>query len=322
MNRVDRRFACMGGQARIRLESDSLPDAVLDEHVRSLRAFFEEFDASMSRFRADSELSILNRDPRERVPASPLLRELVGAARFAGQRSRGLVDATLLDDLETQGYRRSRTGLKPAPLTDALAAAPPRRRARPRKDSALATLDLDHSGNVTRPPGVRLDSGGIGKGMAADMASARLPRRVRFAISCGGDLAIGAPADHPFEIAVLDARTGAEAHRLTVSSGGVATSGIDNRLWRRPDGSYAHHLLDPATGEPAWTGLTSVTALATSALEAEVLAKTALLSGPNAARRLLAGRGGVMQHDGGEIEVVPVYRPVIRLPRPPERVAA
>ena len=75
------------------------------------------------------------------------------------------------------------------------------------------------------------------------------------------------------------------AHTLRVTDAAVATSGIDRRVWQRPDGSYAHHLLDPGTGEPAWTGVISATAIAATALEAEALAKAALLSGPRGARR-------------------------------------
>ena len=114
--------------------------------------------------------------------------------------------------------------------------------------------------------------------MAADLAAAALPAGVRYAISCGGDVAVG--GGEPWEVAVRSARSDAEVHRLRVRAGGVATSGIAARIWQRPDGSYAHHVLDPATGRPAWTGLVAATAVADSALEAEVLAKTALLSGP------------------------------------------
>lgn len=67
----------------------------------------------------------------------------------------------------------------------------------------------------------------------------------------------------------------------------VATSGTGSRLWSTADGGNAHHLLDPATGESAWTGLVSATALAPTAVEAETLAKAALLSGPGGARQHL-----------------------------------
>jgi hypothetical protein len=40
-----------------------------------------------------------------------------------------------------------------------------------------------------------------------------------------------------------------------------ATSGLNVRIWRDEDGRYSHRLRDPATGEPAWTGLIGATAL-------------------------------------------------------------
>ena len=98
-------------------------------------------------------------------------------------------------------------------------------------------------------------------------------------------------------------------HRLQVDGGGVATSGIHARAWRDANGTFSHHILDPATGRPAWTGLVAVTAVATCALDAEILAKGALLSGPQGARRLLQVRGGVLQHDDGTTEVLGGLRP-------------
>ncbi len=51
-------------------------------------------------------------------------------------------------------------------------------------------------------------------------------------------------------------------HTFELSAGGVATSGIGKRSWLGPDGSPAHHLLDPGTGKPAFTGVVQVTAIA------------------------------------------------------------
>jgi FAD:protein FMN transferase len=316
VNRVDERFASMGGQARIRLESAALSEEELERRCGAIRSLLEAFEVSLSRFRADSELSAFNRDPRPIVPASPLLRGLARAARWAGSRSGGLVDATLVGALEDAGYATSRAGMDPASLAEALAAAPPRCSARPRAGRHYASLHVDDAGRVHRGEGVRLDSGGLGKGLAADLAAATVPQGVRYAIACGGDLAVGGPPGRPWEVAVTHARRGDEAHRLHVAAGGVATSGIHARLWRRDEGGFAHHLLDPATGAPAWTGLVAVTAVAASALEAEVLAKTALLRGAHGARGLLRARGGVLQHDDGRVEVV-AGLPVARLRRAP-----
>jgi len=302
VSRLDVRFASMGTEARVRLECDALSPAELDGYAAVVRAVLDDVERALSRFRPGSELCAVNRDPRAVVPVSPLLGELARAAEWARSRSGGLVDATLVGELEAAGYATSRAGVVPAPLDEALRAAPPRRPARCRKPAARA-LRVDASGRLHRAPGVRLDSGGLGKGLAADLAASLLPPDVRFAIDCGGDLAVGGPGG-PWQVAVASARTGAEAARLQVRAGGVATSGIHARLWRRADGAFAHHVLDPSTGRPAWTGLVAVTAVGASALEAEVLAKSALLSGPERARAVLFRRGGVLQHDDGRVEVL------------------
>jgi FAD:protein FMN transferase len=318
MTRVDLTFPSMGGEAAVRLESAVLDRPELERLADRIHSQIESVEAVLSRFRPGSELNALNADPRSAVPASPLLRRTVAATRWAAERSGGLVDATLLGELERHGYEDSWDPRLRADIDEALAAAPPRRPAGPARRTGDERLAIDELGRVVRAPGVRLDPGGIAKGMAADLAAAGLPAGVRYAISCGGDVAVG--GGRPWEVAVRSARSDAEIHRLQLRAGGVATSGIAARIWRRPDGSFAHHVIDPATGRPAWTGLVAATAVAGSALEAEVLAKAALLSGPLGARRLLRPRGGVLQHDDGRIEVIPPPA-VVRLPHPARAAA-
>jgi thiamine biosynthesis lipoprotein len=65
-----------------------------------------------------------------------------------------------------------------------------------------------------------------------------------------------------------------------------------------------HHLLDPATAQPAYTGVVQVTARAPTALEGEALAKAALLSGPHGAPGWLR-HGGVIVLDDGSHTVIP-----------------
>ena len=90
-----------------------------------------------------------------------------------------------------------------------------------------------------------------------------------------------------------------------MAAGGIASSGLNVRIWRNRAGGYSHHLLDPSTGRPAWTGLIGATAVSPSgALEAETLAKMALLSGPERAREVLAEHGGVIVRDDGEAEII------------------
>jgi len=105
MNLADLAFPSMGGEARVRLESRSLDASALERLADGTRARIDAIEAALSRFRPGSELNALNADRRSAVPVAGLLRETVAAALWAAERSGGLVDATLLGELERHGYQ-------------------------------------------------------------------------------------------------------------------------------------------------------------------------------------------------------------------------
>ena len=326
MSEHDVQFDAMGSHVRLLVGRPGPGMEPAAEAAERARRFVAEFDARLSRFKPESELSALNADPRERVPASSLLRAAVKAGLAAAERSGGLVDPTLADEIESAGYVGSRAGVQGEPLADALAEAPPRRPAAPNPAARWRRFEVDdEAGTISRPPGVRFDTGGAGKGLAADLIAARLRGYSRFIVDCGGDIRIGGPDAllRPYEVFVEHPLTGERAHVLRLNSGAVATSGLNVRVWRGSDGRYAHHLLDPASGEPAWTGLVGVTALGDTAVEAETFSKVALLSGPERGREVLSERGGLLVHEDGRVEPVgPLsVKPRIRLPAPAGRGA-
>ena len=312
-------FDAMGSHVRLLIGEPGPGMAAAPAAAETARRFIVDFDRALSRFKPESELCALNEDPRERVPASELLRTAVRAGVEAAERSEGLVDPTLVGEIETAGYVASRAGVPGAPLGAALEEAPERRPARANPEAAWRRFAVDNArGTVSRPPGTRFDSGGTGKGLAADLLAAKLRGYSRFIVDCGGDIRIGG-ADAmvtPYEVFVEHPLTGERAFVLKLSSGAVATSGLNVRIWRDESGRYAHHLLDPASGEPAWTGLIGATALGDSAVEAETFAKAALLSGPEGGRAVLAERGGLLVHDDGKVETVgPLAAPPrVRIP--------
>jgi thiamine biosynthesis lipoprotein len=319
MGEHDVSFDAMGSHVRLLIGEPGSGMAPAAAAAERARRFVVEFDAALSRFRPESELCALNDDRRERVPASPLLRAAVRAGLTAAELSGGLVDPTLVGEIEAAGYVASRAGVPGAPLASALAEAPPRHAAQPHPDANWRRIEVDDAnGTISRPPGVRFDTGGAGKGLAADLIADMLGGYSRFVVDCGGDMRIGGgdAVARPYEVFVEHPLTGERAFVLRLGGGAVATSGLDVRIWRDAQGHYAHHLLDPATGEPAWTGLIGATALADTAVEAETFAKAALLSGPARGRELLAQRGGFLVHDSGRVEAVGRLggRPRIRLP--------
>lgn len=300
------RFECFGCSCAVLVIGDG-PAGRAAQAARRARVSLLEWHHGFSRFLPESELSRLNRDERRRVPVSPMMARLVEVARYAASLTGGLVDATLLGQLERAGYREDLKGS--LELGRALSTAPARVPAGGSAQRAWEQLELDPDGPAAiRPPGLLLDSGGLAKGLFADVIAQTLSGHEAFAVDCGGDLAIGGSGGLPRQIEVQSPLDGSVLHRYEPTRTGIATSGIGRRSWLGEDGRPAHHLLDPRTGRPAYTGVIQATALAPSATLAEIHAKAAVLSGPSGAERWLPW-GGVIVLDDGSCRVVAANLP-------------
>jgi thiamine biosynthesis lipoprotein len=295
---IVRRFRCFGSDCTVIVAGDDRAARAAEDAEASLLAWHRRF----TRFTSTSELSQLNADPRPTVSVSPVMARFVQAAVDAARDTGGLVDATLLGALEDAGYRRDLVGSLPLPI--ALGLAPPRRPAGPAALARWADVSVDAMANtVSRPPGLRLDSGGVAKGLFADMISERLDGHESYAVECAGDLRLGGTDGQDRRVDVSSPFDGSTLHAFELARAGVATSGIGRRSWLDENARPAHHLLDPFTGRPAFTGVVQATAIAPNALEAELRAKAAVLSGPGAAADCLA-YGGLVVHDDGSHHLV------------------
>jgi thiamine biosynthesis lipoprotein len=302
--RVEHRdeFACFGGVCAVAVtDSERAADAAVA--VATSRSAMREWHGRFSRFEPDSEISLLNADPRVRVPASPLLRRLVSVALDAARRTGGLVDGTLGAEIVRAGYSDHFEG-QGVPLELALRLAPPRGPAAANPSSAAARMAVDDTdGVVQRPRGVVFDPGGIAKGVFADELSRMLDGFDAYAVDCAGDIRWGGAAGLLRDVHVASPFRAETLHTFRLAHGAIATSGIGKRSWLDADGRPAHHLLDPRSGRPAFTGVVQATALAPTAAEAEMLAKAAVLSGPATAARWLP-HGGLFVREDGSYEVV------------------
>ena len=289
-------FPCFGSESTVIVSGDA--GAVLGAKRRLL-----EWHDQFSRFNADSELSRLNRDPRATVPVSPMMGRIVAAALDGAERTGGLIDPTLIDQIEVAGYSGHFEG-SGIGLATLLGLAPPRSRAGPRPDATWRRIELDRrEGAITRPAGVRLDPGGIAKGVFADELASILAAHDAFVVDCAGDIRLGGRDQTVRAVHVASPFDGSTVHTFELVAGAAATSGIGRRSWTTASGRPAHHLLDPATGEPAFTGVVQATALAPTAAKAEILSKAAVLSGPELAPAWLE-HGGVIVFDDRSVEIV------------------
>lgn len=284
----------MATAAKVVIATDAAQADVAREAIADALAWLRQMEASLTRFDPASDLCQLNAAGGHWFAAPPELFTVVTASVAAAQATEGIFDPTILPALEAAGYDRDFAAISHREIAEwhtphGIACG------------AWGDIELDPEGQRIRlPEGVRLDLGGIAKGWAADVAATeRLRAFPNVLVSLGGDIRVcGSETDEqPWAIAIGDTRQWTSddepphAAILTLGHGGLATSGSTDRWWWR-GGERQHHLIDPRTGAPAALWITpeddagaelpriaSATALAPSAMHAEVAAKVALLRG-------------------------------------------
>jgi thiamine biosynthesis lipoprotein len=211
----------------------------------------QRWEATFSRFRPESELSRVNASREPAQVVSPLFARAMQVALDVADATDGLVDPTLGVALEHAGYDRDFAAL---PGDGELGDPAPSRLAEVRLDGRI----------LRRPAGLRLDLNGVVKALAVDEAVAALTDDGF--VSVGGDLAAQGPVDVGLP--------GGGVVRLL--RGGLATSGVLTRRWRR-GGADQHHLIDPRTGLPSRSSWQAVTVCGAACLDADAAAKAAYL---------------------------------------------
>lgn len=253
------RFEALGGQCELYAAGPA--------DLASVRGWVHAMHDRLTRFTADSELSRFNGSAGRWVEVSSELEALLRESLVAHGMSNGLVHVGVLPALLAAGYTRDFAAGQTAPTGQVIVAPP-----------LPEMLDVA-SGRARLAAGTAIDLGGIAKGWLADRAVERIGSNAL--ASFAGDLrARGAGPDGDGWPVGFGTTT------VLLEDIGAATSGTGGRRW----GERLHHLIDPRTGLPADTDLVEVSVLARTGVEAEVLAKTALLLGREAGARFLDER--------------------------------
>ena len=281
---------------------DAADNVITTDATKSALDVFKTVETSCTRFDPASPLMKANRSPNRwhRLPRECF--KAIVAAHSAYERTNGVFDPRILEDLVGLGYDRT------LPFADGEVSTrgSTRRRAplgqwRPRfRGATNEVLIGDHP----------IDLGGIGKGLAVGWASERLyPVAPNHLIEAGGDcycagvsgegtpwrIGIENPEDSATQVAVLELRDLA-----------CTTSSVRVRRWKAA-GRTVHHILDATTGRPGGDGLLSVTVIGKDPAISEVWSKTLFLAGATgiaavAKRRQLAA---VWVTTAGELGVAP-----------------
>ena len=242
-----------------------------DETLAQTSELVEREEQRCSRFRADSTLSLLN---RERAVTDGRLALLAANALAIQEATDGAFDPAVGDAVIAAGYASDFEELKGTTVNAA-------------EGCGRAALGLTIAGQDVRLEGSgQLDLGGIAKGWTADLVARYLRGlgATQWLVDAGGDIVLGGEDAEERLIAV-------ELTGLTIglSEGAVATSSTQKRAWNTPLGPK-HHIIDPTRGVPADHEYVLATVLAGSAAVADALA-TAMLADPERADHALAGHG-------------------------------
>lgn len=240
--------------------------------VQQVIAYLQNLETLWSRFLATSEIAQLNNAPGSPVKVSPetltLVQLLIDGSRLTG----GLFDPTTLPLTLSNGYATSHVD-------------PSRTTVLP--DSAIWPGDIesivinDVNSTVMLPIGTTLDPGGLGKGLAADLAVdyAMSQGASGALVSASGDVRVAglSPDGRSWRIGIehpLDKHI--EIAQVHISDGAVVTSSQMTNRWKT-DAGETHHIIDTRTGKSAQTEVLSASVISAQAALGEVLAKLAFL---------------------------------------------
>ena len=236
-------------------------------------ALIARYQDIFSRTQTDSEVYLLNYSADNAISVSEPLAELVEKGLYYGNLTDGAFDLSI------------------APVSSLwdFTAETPQVPADSDISSALSLvnykdLQLDKNTLFRKNAHTQLDAGGIAKGYIADkLKEFLLSRDISSAvINLGGNiLCVGSKPDgSSFRIGIDKpfSSQGEMTALLEIEDLSVVTSGTYERCFEK-DGTFYHHILDPATGYPVKNNLLSVTIISSSSTEADALSTSCFVLG-------------------------------------------
>jgi thiamine biosynthesis lipoprotein len=144
--------------------------------------------------------------------------------------------------------------------------------------------------------GTKIGLGGIAKGYATGKAiSALRNRNVKGAIvACAGDIqVIGDNNGQPWRTGIQDPRGDAVIGAIDMMDGEAVSTSGDYERYRIINGRRYHHIINPATGYPAESGLISVSVFSSDPVLSDVYSTAFFISGLEKTQSILAAMNDV-----------------------------
>ncbi len=229
----------------------------------------------LSRFLKGSDVGRINRSAGLRPEKiSPETYAVLSRAKAYAAEFQGAFDITVGPLMDAWDYRHASAIPEERKIMCALSLV----------NRADLALDERSGTAMLQKPGQSIDLGGIGKGYFSDRCMDIFRGcGVQSAFSnIGGNVStLGSkPGGAPWSVGIRHPRQeGRLLGAVSVTDKAVVTSGDYERFFMDREGRRRHHILDPATGYPAESGLVSVTIVAQSAMIADALSTAVLVAG-------------------------------------------
>lgn len=255
------------------------------------RALCRTYERLLSRTLPHSDIARVNGAGGAAVAVDPLTYDLLSRAAAYCAASEGAFDITVGPAVRLWNFHE---GTVPDP--DALAEAV--------RHVDWRQLKLWKEGGAClarlADPAAAVDAGGIAKGWIADRLVGALAAHDLggIIVNLGGNVAVrGAkPSGEPWGIGVRNPADPATLlGAVPLAAGSAVTSGIYERCFTAPDGTFYHHILDPRTGMPAETDVAGVTVICEQSIDAEGFSTTLLALGTERGRALVQRHPEILQ---------------------------
>ncbi|MBI3595449.1 MAG: FAD:protein FMN transferase [Nitrospirae bacterium] len=191
---------------------------------------------------------------------------------------------------------------------------------RPLVDLSKVVVDISHRTVFLTEKGMKIDSGGNGKGFAADRVKTVLQNsgiQSGIVALAGDDKVFGKrPDGKPWRVAISHPRKKGEVLAyLELTDKAISTAGDYERFFEK-DGVIYHHILDPVTLQPA-RECQSVTLISDEGIIADSLDTGIFVMGPEKGMALvekLPYLGGVIVDKNGKILISSNLKDKVKLP--------
>lgn len=248
----------------------------------------QDVNAKMSTYLEDSELSRFNRyDGEAPFPLSAETLAVMATAQRLGEMSGGAFDMTVGPLVNAWGFGPE--GLPPEPPADEVLVAL-------RQLVGYQQVILSSEGARKTRPEIQCDLSAVAKGYAVDRVAEALLEQGhdRFMVEAGGEVRTGGlnPEGEPWRIGIERPQTEGRGLQkiLPLTDKAMATSG-DYRNFYEMDGRRYSHTIDPRTGRPVQHAGASVSVVSDLCVEADGLATTLLVLGPEEGYALALEQG-------------------------------